>query len=150
MAETGSTPNKLIVRPIGAGDRGRVIALWSDVFPDDPAWNDPGAVIDRKLAYQPELLLVGELDSRVVATLLAGYDGFRGWIYHLATVRGVRRQGIATTLMGEAERRLRALGCVKVNLQVRDANAAVIEFYRRQGYRVEDRTGLGKRLSEGF
>jgi ribosomal protein S18 acetylase RimI-like enzyme len=148
MAETGSSPNKLIVRPIGAGDRGRVIALWSEVFPDDPVWNAPGAVIDRKLAYQPELLLVGELESRVVATLLAGYDGFRGWIYHLATAPGLRRQGIATTLMREAERRLLGFGCVKVNLQVRASNAGLVEFYRRRGYRIEDRTSLGKRLSD--
>ena len=60
------------------------LALWTGVFPDTRAWNQPQAYIRRKLAAQPELFLVGARGGRVVATVLVGYDGVRGWIYHLA------------------------------------------------------------------
>ena len=93
-----------------------------------------------------DLFLVGEFRDRVVATVLAGFDGFRGWVYHLAVAPEHRRQGFGRAMMQEVEARLRLLGCPKLNLQVRTTNAEVIEFYRRIGYQVEDRVSLGKRL----
>src|SRR5712691_2561752 len=116
------TDDDFIVRTYQARDQPGVIALWRDVFRDDPPWNEPALVIRRKAGTQPELFLVGELRGEVVATVLAGFDGFRGWVYHLAVAPPHRRRGFGSVLMSEAEARLRRLGCPKVNLQVRAEN----------------------------
>src|SRR5712671_3969525 len=111
----------LLIRPYRESDHANVIALWRDAFPDDPPWNNPSLVIKRKLAVQRELFLVGERSSRIVASVLAGFDGVRGWIYHLAVASTERRLGRGRAMMAEAERQLRELGCPKVNLQVRSS-----------------------------
>ena len=136
----------MVVRAYEPRDETAVVALWRDVFRDDPPWNDPELVIRRKLAIQPELLLVGQLDAVVIGTVIAGFDGFRGWVYHLAVASAHRRNGYGRALMSAAEHRLRRLGCPKVNLQVRATNADVVAFYRRLGYQVEERVSFGKRL----
>jgi len=146
MSQTSFPVNKVEIRPYGSEDQSQVIALWKAVFPDDPPWNDPVSVIRRKLTVQPELFLIGHVNDRIVATVIAGFDGVRGWIHHLAVHPAYRRKGIATMLMRSAEQGLEALGCPKVNLQVRATNTAVISFYRSLGYDVEERTSLGKRL----
>jgi ribosomal protein S18 acetylase RimI-like enzyme len=103
-------------------------------------------VIDRKLRVQRELFLVGEFQGDIVGTVIAGFDGYRGWVYHLAVRPGVRRRGFGRALMQEAEARLKALGCPKLNLQVRSSNGGVIAFYEQLGYSIEDRASLGKIL----
>jgi ribosomal protein S18 acetylase RimI-like enzyme len=103
-------------------------------------------MIDNKLRVQPELLLVGELAGTIVGAVMAGFDGVRGWIYHLAILPEHRRRGFATRLVRSAEDGLRALGCSKVNLQVRATNPDVVEFYRSVGYQVEERVSMGRRL----
>ena len=134
------------VRPYRVGDEDGVVALWSMCFPDDRSWNQPREVIRRKLDLQPDLLLVGTLGTRLVATVVAGYDGHRGWIYHLAVAPDCRRRGLGARMMQEAEARLRTLGCPKINLQVFPANRAVVAFYERVGFAVEDRISMGKRI----
>lgn len=134
------------IRPYESRDRAQVVALWSEVFQDDPPWNEPASMIRRKLTVQPELFLVAVVDGHVVGTVMAGFDGVRGWIHHLAVQGSHRRQGIASSLMGAAERGLEAVGCPKVNLQVRATNSQVIAFYRSLGYELEERASLGKRL----
>jgi ribosomal protein S18 acetylase RimI-like enzyme len=79
-----------------------------------------------------------------VGTVIAGYDGYRGWVYPLAVHPDQQRNGFGHDLMGAAEARLKAMGCPKLNLQVRSSNAQVIAFYRRLDYSVEDRASLGK------
>lgn len=120
--------------------------LWREAFPDDPPSNRADVAIPAKLAAQPELFLVALDGDRVVGTTMAGYDGHRGWLYAVAVRRSDRRVGIGAKLVAEAERRLGALGCTKVNLQVRSTNAEVVAFYRELGYAVEERVSLGKRL----
>ena len=120
--------------------------MWRRVFPDDPPWNAPELMIANKLKVQPELLLVGELEGAIVAAVMAGFDGVRGWIHHLAVLPEQRRRGIATHLVRAAEQGLLALGCSKVNLQVRATNEAVVSFYRSLGYGVEERVSMGRRL----
>lgn len=139
-------PEDLTIRPYEAGDRAALEQLWSGVFPDDPPWNAPAAMIDRKLRVQPELLLVATTDGRLVGAVMAGFDGVRGWIHHLAVAPECRRRGIATRLVRASESGLRRLGCGKVNLQVRSTNTAVVAFYRSVGYSVEDRVSMGRRL----
>jgi ribosomal protein S18 acetylase RimI-like enzyme len=103
-------------------------------------------MIRRKLKVQPELFLVAHVNGQVVGTVMAGFDGVRGWVHHLAVRGSHRHQGIASSLMIAAEKGLEASGCPKVNLQVRATNSAVIAFYRSLGYEVEERASLGKRL----
>ena len=109
-------------------------------------WNDPHKDIRRKLAVRPDLFLVAELEGAIVGTVMAGYDGHRGWINYLGVDPACRRRGIGRALMDEAERLLRAAGCPKINLQVRTSNADAIEFYRRIGFVIDDVVSMGKRL----
>src|SRR5262245_41342682 len=106
--------NELEVRPYQEADHDAVVALWTRVFPETRPWNLPAAYIQRKLAVQRELFLVGVCGGRVVATVLAGYDGVRGWVYHLAVAPEQRRHGFGRAMMAGAEARLRALGCAKL------------------------------------
>jgi ribosomal protein S18 acetylase RimI-like enzyme len=140
---------QIIIRPYESTDQAQVIALWSDIFKDGPPWNEPAAMIRRKLTVQPELFLVAAINDQVVGTVMAGFDGVRGWIHHLAVQGSFRRQGIASSLMRAAEEGLENAGCPKVNLQVRATNSEVIAFYRSLGYELEERASLGKRLSAG-
>jgi len=142
------TVDDLVIRPFRERDRAAVVTLWERIFPDDPPWNAPLSIIRRKLTVQPDLFLVGSAEGRVIGTVLAGFDGVRGWVYHLAVDPSCRRLGVGTRLMRAAESGLAQLGCPKVNLQVRAANTEVIEFYRAIGYQIEDRVSMGKRLGE--
>ena len=89
---------------------------------------------------------MGLLEDEIVASVMAGYEGHRGWANYLAVAPEQRRQGLGRAIMARAEELLAAVGCPKVNLQVRGDNTAVIDFYRTLGYEVEDRASLGKRL----
>jgi ribosomal protein S18 acetylase RimI-like enzyme len=124
-----------------------IAALWREAFPDDPPWNAAEIAIPAKLAVQPELFLVGLDGGRAVGSIMAGYDGHRGWLYAVAVRVSHRRRGIGAALVRAAEERLHALGCRKINLQVRATNRAVVEFYEGLGYAVEERASLGKRLA---
>ena len=121
-------------------------ALWEEAFPGDPPWNAAEVAIPAKLAVQPDLFLVAVHQDKVVGSIMAGYDGHRGWLYAVAVLTTYRRRGIGCALVHEAEGRLRAMGCGKINLQVRTSNAAVIDFYERLGYSTEERVSMGKRL----
>ena len=136
----------LEIRPFEPSDRRSLEELWGRVFAEDPPWNAPAAMITNKLKVQPELLLVGVLDQVLVAGVMAGFDGVRGWIYHLAVAPEFRRRGIATALVRSAETRLRELGCPKVNIQVRASNTEVVAFYQKLGFTVEERVSMGRRL----
>jgi ribosomal protein S18 acetylase RimI-like enzyme len=77
---------------------------------------------------------------------MAGYDGHRGWLYRVAVHPRHQRHGLGAALVRHAEAELIALGCPKINLQVLAGNAAVVAFYEKLGYRVEERVSMGKRL----
>lgn len=134
------------IEPYGSEHRSGVIALWREVFPNAPQRNDPATDIERKLRIQRELFLVAVSERIVLGTVMSGYDGHRGWIYYLTVHPAHRRRGIGADLMRCAESRLAELGCPKVNLQVRSGNRAVVEFYRKLGYEVEERVSLGKSI----
>jgi ribosomal protein S18 acetylase RimI-like enzyme len=121
-----------------------VDALWRDAFPDDAPWNAANVSIPEKLRHQPNLFLVAIEADRVVGSIMAGYDGHRGWISRIAVLRSHRRKGIGEALIREAERRLAGLGCVKINLQVVAANSTVLGFYRKCGYGIEERVSMSK------
>ncbi len=133
------------IRIFSLADEAAVVALWQRCELTR-AWNDPHKDIHRKLAVQPELFLVGEFDGLLIATVMAGYDGHRGWVNYLAVDPDHRNAGYGRTLMRHVEAELEARGCPKLNMQVRTSNSAVLEFYRRIGYSVDDAVSLGKRL----
>ncbi|WP_431073077.1 GNAT family acetyltransferase [Microbacterium phyllosphaerae] len=140
-----------VVRAFERADTESVVALWDEAGLTRP-WNDPRLDIERKLTVQPELFLVvedsaaGEQESAIVGSVMAGYDGHRGWLYYLATATTHRRQGIACALVGEAERLLLALGCPKVQLMVREGNDTVLGLYDALGYERFSVSNTGKRL----
>ena len=136
------------IRSYSESDEAAVAKLWREVFPGSPSWNHPETNIQRKLAVQCELFLVATIDSKIVGTAMAGYDGHRGWVYYVAVSPRHRRQGIGTALMKRAEEELAKLGCPKLNLQVRASNEEVVAFYRKLGYEIEERVSMGKRLAE--
>ncbi|MBN3765923.1 GNAT family acetyltransferase [Burkholderia sp. Ac-20365] len=142
--------SSLSIRVFAAGDTDEVIALWLEAFPEyrdaSRPQRNPHLSIANKLATQPELFFVAVKDGCIVGTVMAGYDGHRGWVYSLAVCSRERRLGIGTRLMQHAEGALTARGCPKVNLQVLSAKADVRGFYESLGYRVDEVVSLGKRL----
>ena len=135
----------LNIRPYQVADESAVIQLWRRCQLVVPH-NDPKADIARKMTVQPELFLVATVGDRIVATIMAGYEGHRGWINYLAVDPDYRRQGIGRQMLATAENALKTYGCPKINLQARETNTAVIEFYRRLGYGEDHVISLGKRL----
>ena len=133
------------IRPFRDSDEAAVIAL-CEAAGLTRSWNDPRKDIERKRAVQRDTFLVGTVDDVVMASIMIGYDGHRGWINYLAVSPAHRLRGHARTLMREAERRLAAVGCPKVNLQVRTGNAQVLAFYEAIGYGQDDVVSFGKRL----
>ena len=120
--------------------------LWRQCLPDDPLWEAPDAAALANWASGSTLLLVASAGSEVVGSIMAGYDGHRGWLYALAVLPGYRFDQVATNLVIEAERQLTAIGCTKINLQIRASNPQAQQFYRTLGYATEDRISMGKRL----
>ena len=133
------------IRPYQALDNDQVVALWRACDLTIAA-NDPRKDIERKLAVSPELFLLGEFEGKVVASVMTGYEGHRGWINYLAVEPDHRRKSHGRLMMAAAEQLLDELGCPKINLQVRSANAAVVAFYASLGYATDDVVSMGKRL----
>jgi ribosomal protein S18 acetylase RimI-like enzyme len=127
------------------GDTQAVVDLWRRCNLLRP-WNDAEKDIERKLKVQRELFLVGKIDARIVATVMGGYDGHRGWVNYLAVDPSHQRQGIGRAIMDEIERRLLSLGAPKINLQIRDDNLEAIDFYERVGFEKSAVISMGKRL----
>ena len=121
-----------------------VKALWREAPLDMRGWRAPEVAIPAKLAMQKELFLVAVRGDQVIGTTMAGYDGHRGWLYSVAVLPEYRRKGIGSALIREAEKRLIALGCHKINLQVVLANFSVVSFYRKLGYGIEERISMSK------
>jgi len=138
-------PPSLSIRTYQPSDADAVVQLWRDCGLTRP-WNDPYKDIARKLTVQPDLFLVGTSGYAVVASVMGGYDGHRGWVNYLAVSPSYQRRGYATALMRAVERQLVAIGCPKINLLVRSGNAAVVQFYEKLAFRQDEVISLGKRL----
>jgi ribosomal protein S18 acetylase RimI-like enzyme len=96
-----------------ADHRAEVIALWDAVFGYEATHNRPDLVIDKKIGNGDKLFFVALSTGRVIGTIMAGYDGHRGWIYSVAVSPGHRRQGVGSHLVCFAERALASRGCVR-------------------------------------
>ena len=137
----------LVVRPFESRDEEAVLALWESAGLTRP-WNDPRKDIERKLKVQREWFLVAVRGGEVVGSVMAGYDGHRGWVNYLAVLPRQRLAGVGRALMAAIERQLREAGCPKINLQVRATNQEAIGFYRALGYSFDDVVSLGRRLEQ--
>ncbi len=110
--------------------------------------SDTPGEIEKKLLRDPDLFLVAEADRQMIGTVIGGFDGRRGLVYHLAVAASFRGQGIGTRLMGELEDRLRARGCLKCYLLVTIDNDEAMGFYERRGWEhMDDLRIYGKVLT---
>ena len=137
-----------IARYSDSAHRAQVVALWKSVFGYEAAHNDPKVVIDKKIAEHDDLFFVAIAGVSVVGTVMAGYDGHRGWIYSLAVSPSRRREGIGSRLTAAAEQALTDRRCVKINLQIMEGNESVAAFYTSLGYSIEKRVSMGKRIEK--
>jgi ribosomal protein S18 acetylase RimI-like enzyme len=126
-------------------DRNQVVQLWAAAGLTRP-WNLPEADIERKEQMQPELFFVARDEGQVIGSVMAGYEGHRGWIHYLAVDSKYRGRGVGKALLQRAEAALAALGCPKVQLQVRPDNEAVVDYYEHLGYSRYETISMGKRL----
>jgi ribosomal protein S18 acetylase RimI-like enzyme len=124
-----------------------VYALWATAGPGiHLRLSDEAQEIEKKCQRDPDLFILAEVEGQIVGTVLGGYDGRRGMMYHLAVAVPYRRQGIATRLVDEIERRLKAKGCVRYYLLMDADNQAALSFYQRRGWEVMDLLALAKTL----
>lgn len=130
--------------------RAQVAALWQQAFGYDTPHNRPELAIDKKLAVDDGLFFVATDKTAVIGTLMAGYDGHRGWLYSVAVHPDYRRQGLGASLVRHGEQALIALGCLKINLQINLGNDTVVGFYEALGYGVEPRISMGKKIAQNL
>jgi ribosomal protein S18 acetylase RimI-like enzyme len=135
----------LEIRPYKPEDRESVVGLWKECGLLRPS-NDPFKDIGRKLKAGGQLFLVGLAEGKVVAVVMAGYDGHRGWLNYVAVSPSHQKKGYGRTMIREAESLLAAEGCPKVNLQVRATNTEATKFYAAIGYVQDNVLSFGKRL----
>lgn len=133
------------IRAFTLRDTESVIALWQATGLTR-SWNNPHLDIQRKLTVQPELFFVAVDGHDIVGSVMAGYDGHRGWLYYLASDPHRRGQGIGRALVTAAEEALLEMGCPKVQLMVRPGNDEALSFYDSLGYERFSTTTTGKRL----
>lgn len=132
------------ITPYESSAADQVAELWRNCLPSNKPWNDPVEVLCRKCNYNDRLFFVAKIENRIVATVMGGYDGVRGWIYSLAVAEDVRRQGIGHRMLKKMEKSLLDRGCPKINLQVLATNRQVVGFYVKCGYAIEERASLAK------
>ena len=139
------TESSFLIRPFKEVDEEALVNLWKICKLTVP-WNDPYKDIARKIKVQAELLLVGQLEDKLIASVMAGYDGHRGWINYFAVHPEFQSRGYGKQLMDNVENRLLELGCPKINLQIREGNDKVFSYYKKLGFVEEKRTNMGKRI----
>ena len=135
------------IRPYAAADADEVVALWEACALTRP-WNEPYGDIRLKLTVQPDMFSVMVKDTKIIGSVMAAFDGHRGAINYLAVDPACQKAGYGRLLMQHAEAQLKAIGCPKINLQVRNGNEAATAFYQSIGYEVQDTATYGKWLQE--
>jgi ribosomal protein S18 acetylase RimI-like enzyme len=140
---------KLIIREFIIDDEKEVIELWVKCNLVKPR-NNPHQDIIRKMKVGKELFLVGVFENKIIASVMAGYEGHRAWINYLAVDPGYQRKGFGREIMEKAEEELKLKGAPKINLQIRSNNAHVIEFYKSIGFTADDVLSMGRRLVNDY
>ena len=137
----------LLIRKFQESDEQSLVSLWNECKLTVP-WNIPYKDIKRKLGVQPELFLVGYVEDKLIAYVMADYDGYRGWINYFAVHPDFQNRGFGKQVMGYVENILRELGCPKINLQIREGNKKILLYYQKLGFVQEKRICMGKRLED--
>jgi hypothetical protein len=122
-----------------------VVALWQRCGSTRP-WNDPEGDIARARKGNNATVLLGRDDGTLVASVMAGHDGHRGWVYYVTVDPDHRFKGYGRAIMAAAEDWLRARGMEKMQLMVRADNTQVHAFYRSLGYFPQERVTFAKWL----
>jgi ribosomal protein S18 acetylase RimI-like enzyme len=130
--------------------RNQVIEIWKNIFGYKEARNNPDLIINKKLSINDKLFFIATENEKVIGTIMAGYDGHRGWIYSVAVIPDYRNQKIGSKLLKYAENELKNLGCIKINLQILQTNQTVKNFYVKNGYNIEERISMGKEITENI
>jgi ribose 1,5-bisphosphokinase len=127
-------------------DRLQVVELWRNIFGYETAHNEPNLTISKKIAINDGLFFVAIENAHIVGTIMAGYDGHRGWIYSVSVKLNKRHSGIGSALVKHAELSLAKLGCMKIKLQILNTNESTSSFYASLGYSIEPNISMGKLL----
>ena len=135
------TGSSILIRPFKEGDEEALVSLWNMCKLTVP-WNNPHKDIARKLKVQAELFLVGYLEDKLIASVMAGYDGHRGWINYFAVHPDFQAMSYGKQLMDNVENGLRELGCPKINLQIREENDKIFSYYQKLGFVEEKRISM--------
>jgi len=135
----------LSIAPIEDGDIAAVVALWQRCGLTRP-WNDPAADIALARSGPNAAVLVGRAGNGIVASVLVGHDGHRGWVYYVAVDPDCHHNGYGRVIMDAAEDWLRASGIEKLQLMVRPDNRQVQAFYQSLGYLEQPRIVYAKWL----
>ena len=124
-----------------------VIPWWESSGPGvSPGRSDTPEETEKKLGRDPDLFLVAEMDDCIVGTVMGGFDGRRGLVYHLAVAKELRGKGLGDALMDEVESRLKNIGCIRAYLLVAHDNDGVVDFYKRRAWETMDLTIMAKDL----
>lgn len=134
-----------MIEAAGAGDAGAVVALWDACGLTRP-WNDAHADFALAVAGPGSAVLVAREDGALAGSVMVGFDGHRGWVYYLAVAPEARRGGVGRALMAAAEAWLRVRGAPKIQLMVREDNAAALGFYEALGLERQKVVTLGRFL----
>jgi ribosomal protein S18 acetylase RimI-like enzyme len=137
--------DQIVIRPALPADAATVIGLWRATGLTRP-WNDPDSDFAKAIAHPLACVLIAEHERAALGTIMAGYDGHRGWLYYLSVAPDAQRRGLGRALVQAAEAWLAEQGCPKVMLMVRSDNAAVAAFYQGLGYDTQAVTTFGRRL----
>lgn len=136
-----------LIGEAGADDADQIVALWHACGLTRP-WNDPAADFALALRTQAATVLVARDRAEVAGSVMVGFDGHRGWIYYLAVDPAQRRGGLGRALMAAAEAWLKARGCPKIQLMVREDNDAALGFYQALGMERQAVVTLGRFLAD--
>jgi ribosomal protein S18 acetylase RimI-like enzyme len=135
----------MLIRKYAGSDFDDVMALWKEsgllAHGADYALD-----IRKKMEFQPELFFVAEESGKIIGSVMVGYDGRRGWLNCLAVLPEYQKRGHGKELVEFGIGELKKLGCVKVNIQVRESNLGVVDFYSKLGFSKDRVISLGKRL----
>jgi ribosomal protein S18 acetylase RimI-like enzyme len=138
----------MIIGDLAPDEREAVVDLWRCCGLTRP-WNDPFTDLALALGSPSARVLVGRDDGAILASVMVGFDGHRGWVYYLAVDPRRQGRGHGRAMMHAAEAWLSARGAPKAQLMVRSDNVRVIGFYERLGFEAQAVTVLGKRLDQG-
>jgi len=136
------------IRPFRMPDYAQVRALWENAGPGlSLRPSDEESEIEKKLTRDPDIFLVAEVGEKIIGVVIGAWDGRRGWIHHLTVCPEFRGKGIAKALVRTIEERLKAKGCLKVNLLVHSSNTVARKLYQSLGYsEMHGIIAMGKEL----